>query len=89
MRLSVDPTDSGYVREALGSRVRVLLDGVEIRCVFTADEERGLVIVADLDEFGRSRLDHARRAIRKKTLYGLVRVEIPPDSLLGRSLGTR
>lgn len=90
MRLTVDPTEPGYSdplrRLITASAVRVFLGGVEQRQCFTADEERGLVIVADCDADGRTQLDASRKRVRRKTLHGVVRIDIPADSPLARSL---
>ena len=73
MRLSVHKDDPGYVPTLLPAKV--FLDGVELRGVSTADEERRLVEQAAFDEDGRYQLNEARTAVRSVVRHGHVRIE--------------
>lgn len=75
MRLSSIHGDPGYFEGRYG--VRVFLDGVEVSHVFTADEERRLIVQGDLDEKGRLQLSDDKQDVRMVTRYGEVRVELP------------
>lgn len=87
MRVSVDTNDPGYY--GMMPAVCIYLDGVKLDYgVITADEERGLVIVAEIID-GRPRVNHRGIGIRTREMHGKVRIEIPPDSPLGCSLGTQ
>jgi hypothetical protein len=83
MRLSKQKHDVGYV-PGHNWVARVYLDDVAVD-VFTADEERGLVIAPLLDDEGRPRIDRARRKCLEQTRYGRVRIEI--DAASRRVLG--
>lgn len=74
MRVSVDESDPGF---ANGNHWLVYLDGVELRGVFTADEERRLVVQADFDEQGRMQLDRSIEPpeVKRVKRYGHVRLE--------------
>jgi len=78
MRLSVDPDDPGYMERLVGAAVKVFLDGVERAQVFTADTEKRLVVVPVLDANGRMQLNADRTGVLRETLYGHVRIELPP-----------
>jgi hypothetical protein len=56
---------------------KVFLDGVERKRVFVADEESRLIVIADLDADGRLQLNKERTEVKKVTLYGEVRIELP------------
>lgn len=76
MRVSIRKDDPGY---ANGQRFRgcvVLLNGAEVRCCFTADEEQGTVIVALLDLHGRVQCDLHTHEVQTVEIKG--RVEIIP-----------
>ena len=88
MRLSTRPGDPGYNHCACGG-VTVYLDGAKVSHCLTADEERGLVVVADLDGQYRTRLNHKRTDVRTRELHGVVRIVLAPDSPLARSIGDR
>ena len=76
MRVSVWPTDAGYLAYCRGYRgCRVLLDGKEVKRVFTADEERGEVICADLNDDGQ--VYAVGDEIATRTLRGKVRITKP------------
>ena len=88
MRISSRPGDPGYNRLACGG-ITVYLDGAEVHRCFTADEERGLVVVADLDGQYRTRANHKGTDVRTRELHGVVRIVLAPDSQLARSIGDR
>ena len=52
-------------------------------------EERGLVVVADLDGQYRMRMNHKGTDVRTRELHGVVRIVLAPDSQLARSIGDR
>lgn len=76
MRVSVDQTDAGYINYRRGYQgCTVLLNGVKVDRVFTADEERGEVICADLDPNNQPFC--VGDAVARRTLHGKVQI-IPP-----------
>jgi len=77
MRISTLCDDPGYMPGIFG--VRVFLDGVEVCKVFTADEEKRLIVQADLDEQGRIQIDQGSTGVRMITRHGHVRIEVPPQ----------
>lgn len=52
MRVSVFPTDSGYVNYPEWRGCKVYVDGALVEKVFTADTEQGYVVCAELDTDG-------------------------------------
>ena len=74
MRISTLKDDPGYAPEKVGATV--FLDGTEVKHVFTADEERRLIVQADLDENGKYQLNEDRQSVKMVTRYGHVRVEL-------------
>lgn len=84
MRLSTDPADPGFDHwrrlRLARKRPQVFLDGVELRCCFTADEEARTVVQAVLDERGMSVLDRATERVKRRTLHGDVRIVITDDT---------
>lgn len=86
MRLSTREDDPGYVRGLAG--VKVFFNGYERKHVFTADEEKGMIVAAALDAQGRVQLNADRSDVLTETLYGVVRMELPPE-LLARILEKR
>ena len=82
MRLSVDKNDPGYCTER--GRVRVTLNGVEIRGVITADEERRMLVRYVRDVEGRLGLRPSGDGLLTETIAGDVRIEfLPGHSLHG------
>lgn len=73
MRISSQDNDPGFVNFRANLGARVFLNEVELRDVFTADEEQGIVVVAARDEHGKLMLDGD--CIARKTMTGVVRVE--------------
>ncbi len=82
MRLSTIKGDPGHVANSYG--VKVFLDGIERKGVFTADEEARLIVIAVHDEHGRMRLNEARTDVLRETLHGDVRIELPPGVVLSK-----
>ena len=73
MRASVDKDDPGYAPHSIGAKV--FLDGVQRSHVVTADEEKRLIVRYVTDEKGRFKIDGDN--VRRETLYGDVRIELP------------
>lgn len=73
MRVSI--VDEPGLIDPQAKRYRVFLDGVERKCVFTADEEKRLVVVAKLNDKGLMQLNEDHTEVVKETLYGTVRIE--------------
>ncbi|WP_254427585.1 hypothetical protein [Salmonella enterica] len=61
-------------RIAPGARYDVYLDGLRVPHVLTADDGKGEVLAADVDERGHMQIDEAGSGIKTRVLYG--RVEI-------------
>lgn len=80
MRYSVFPNDPGYAAfKALPHKVRpiVYVDGELVTMVFTADDKRGCVVTADVDEApGVAKLNARRDGVVKRQLFGKVRIEL-------------
>lgn len=75
MRLSTDTEDPGYyIYRSLSNRssIKILLDCVQLKGVFTADEEQRYVIQAVLDDNGCYQLNEDRTDVLKRKLYGNV-----------------
>lgn len=75
MRLSTDKDDPGYSPTAFGARV--FFNGAEVRGVFTADEEKRLIVQAVFDSAGRYQLAPCRTKVLRETRHGDVRIELP------------
>lgn len=76
MRVSALKGDPGYSPHSVG--VNVFLDGEPISHCFTADDDQGLVVVADLDENGHYRIDLATEQVIMRYRFGIVRIERSP-----------
>ncbi len=74
MRLSVQPGDRAYVEPDATEDVKILLDGVEQKTCYTADEEEGYVLRAVRDEEGLICVDRSNGEILIEEVRG--RVEI-------------
>ncbi|EJI2509769.1 hypothetical protein ACT7V1_004152 [Salmonella enterica subsp. enterica] len=74
MRLTVLEGDPGE-RIAPGARYDVYLDGALVPHVFTADDDKGEVLAADVDERGHMQVDEAGTGVKTKTLYGRVEIK--------------
>lgn len=70
MRLTVLDDDPGRKINLAQERYTVYLDGVEVKHVFTADDEKGEVIAAVLDERGYMVAENGE--VKRQTLYGAV-----------------
>lgn len=74
MRLTVLYDGPGERIEPGRERITVYLNGIEAKCVFTADDEKGEVIVLDR----RGCIIAENGEVKRKTLYGTVRIERSP-----------
>ncbi|HCB1684006.1 MULTISPECIES: hypothetical protein [Citrobacter] len=73
MRLTVLDDDPGRKINLAQERYAVYLDGVEVKHVFTADDEKGEVIAAVPDERGYMTTENGE--VKRQSLYGSVRIE--------------
>ncbi|GJK86871.1 TPA: hypothetical protein R4X42_000041 [Citrobacter farmeri] len=73
MRLTVLDDDPGRKINLGVERYAVFLNGAEVKHVYTADDEKGEVISAVLDERGYVATDKGE--VKRQTLYGTVRIE--------------
>jgi len=67
MRLSVYKDDLGFSKEAYTHKA--FCDGVELKHCFTADEEKGVAYVHDIDSFVPG-----MKVIPKKVIYGKIEI---------------
>jgi hypothetical protein len=72
MRVSVDQDDPAYCGPK--PHMMVMLNGVEVRDVITADEEQGFVFRHCRDESGGLVIDLAAGETVKETLRGVVKI---------------
>ena len=70
MRLTVLDDDPGRMINLGVERYAVFLDGIEVKHVFTADDEKGEVIAAVPDECGYMTAENGE--VKRQTLYGTV-----------------
>ncbi|HEG4368850.1 hypothetical protein [Klebsiella oxytoca] len=70
MRLTVLDDDPGRKINPAIERYAVFLDGVEVKHVFTADDEKGEIIAAVPDERGYMTAENGE--VKRQTLYGEV-----------------
>lgn len=73
MRLTVLDDDPGERIIPGSERITVFLDGVEVKHVFTADDEKGEVIAAVTDERGYIKAEYGE--VKRQTLYGKVTIK--------------
>ena len=73
MRLTVLDDDPGRKINLSKERYSVYLNGVEVKHVFTADDEKGEAIAAVPDEHGYMTAENGE--VKRHTLYGSVRIE--------------
>lgn len=73
MRLTVLDDDPGRKINLGVERYAVFLNGAEVKHVYTADDEKGEVISAVLDERGSVATENGE--VKRQTLYGSVRIE--------------
>lgn len=72
MRLTVLDDDPGERIEPGRERITVYLDGVEVKCVFSADSDKGDVIAAVLDSRGYPTAENGE--VERHLLFGQVRI---------------
>lgn len=75
MRVTVLDGDPGRKINLARERYKVYIDGVEVKHVFTADDEKGEVIAAVLDDHGYMTAENGE--VKRQSLYG--RVIIKPS----------
>lgn len=73
MRLTVLDDDPGRKINPGVERYAVFLNGAEVKHVYSADDEKGEVISAVLDE--RGYVVAVGGEVKRQTLYGSVRIE--------------
>lgn len=73
MRLTVLDDDPGRKINLAQERYTVYLDGVEVKKVYTADDEKGEVIAAVHDERGYVVAENGE--VKRQTLYGKVLIK--------------
>lgn len=73
MRLTVLDDDPGRKINPSVERYAVFLNGAEVKHVYSADDEKGEVISAVLDERGYVATENGE--VKRQTLYGTVRIE--------------
>ncbi|HGU6444406.1 TPA: hypothetical protein ACNABU_005156 [Citrobacter amalonaticus] len=73
MRLTVLDDDPGRKINPSVERYAVFLNGAEVKHVYSADDEKGEVISAVLDERGYVATENGE--VKRQTLYGSVRIE--------------
>lgn len=73
MRITVLDDDPGRKINPGRERYAVYLDGVEVKHVFTADDEKGEVIAAVPDERGYMTAENGE--VKRQTLHGTVTIE--------------
>lgn len=73
MRITVLDGDPGRRINPAQERYSVYLDGVEVKHVFTADDEKGEVIAAVHDD--RGYMTTERGVVKQQTLYGKVTIK--------------
>lgn len=76
MRLTVIDDDTGERIKPGRERITVYLNDVEVKYVFSADDDKGEVIAAVLDS--RGYLTTENGAVKRETLFGHVRIERCP-----------
>jgi hypothetical protein len=76
MRLSTDKDDPGYQDPDITSRAHVFFNGHLTQGVFTADEEKGLIVQAFRDDKGKLQLAPCKTKILTEVRHGYVRIHI-------------
>jgi hypothetical protein len=76
--MSTDIDDPGHALwlKNVAKGVTVLLYGVEQKAVFTADEEQGLIVQADLDDRGLMQVEEGGQRVRTITRRGFVEIKV-------------
>lgn len=77
MRITVLDNDPGRRINQKIERYTVYLDGVEVKHVFTADDEKGEVIAAVLNDRGYMTAENG--GVKMQTLYGQVIIKPFPQ----------
>lgn len=75
MRLTVLEDDPGEYIEPGRERITVYLNDVEVKFVFSADDDKGEVIAAVRDSHGQFTIENGE--VKRKTLFGQVRIVRP------------
>jgi hypothetical protein len=75
MRLTVLDDDTGERIEPGRERITVYLNGVEVKHVFSADDDKGEVIAAVHDSRGHFTAENGE--VKRQTLFGQVRIVRP------------
>lgn len=73
MRITVLDDDPGRKINPAQERYAVFLNGIEVKHVFTADDEKGEVIAAARDDRGHMKAE--RGIVKQQTLYGKVTIK--------------
>lgn len=73
MRLTVLDDDPGRRINPAQEQYAIFLNGVEVKCVFTADDEKGEVIAAVRDDRGYITAENGE--VKRQTLYGKVTIK--------------
>lgn len=73
MRITVLDDDPGRKINLARERYKVYIDGVEVKHVFTADDEKGEVIAAVLDD--RGYVTAVNGEVKRQSLYGNVTIK--------------
>ncbi|EBR1860206.1 hypothetical protein N8V39_19725 [Enterobacter hormaechei subsp. steigerwaltii] len=73
MRITVLDDDPGRKINLARERYKVYIDGVEVKHVFTADDEKGEVIAAVLDDRGYMTAENGE--VKRQSLYGKVTIK--------------
>ncbi|HHL5069217.1 TPA: hypothetical protein ACQ8EK_003967 [Klebsiella quasipneumoniae] len=76
MRLTVLKDDLGEFIEPGRERITVYLNNIEVKAVFSADDDKGEVIAAVLDCRGYPTTENGE--VKRQTLLGQVRIERCP-----------
>ncbi|MDN3796117.1 hypothetical protein QWY64_13695 [Enterobacter hormaechei] len=73
MRITVLDDDPGRKINPAQERYAVFLNGIEVKHVFTADDEKGEVIAAVTDERGYIKAECGE--VKRQTFYGRVIIQ--------------
>lgn len=73
MRITVLDDDPGRKINLARERYNVYIDGVEVKHVFTADDEKGEVIAAVLDNRGYMTAENGE--VKRQSFYGRVIIQ--------------
>ncbi|BBW35496.1 hypothetical protein STN0717ENT64_18970 [Enterobacter hormaechei] len=73
MRITVLDDEPGRKINLARERYKVYIDGVEVKHVFTADDEKGEVIAAVLDDRGYMTAENGE--VKRQSLYGKVTIK--------------